>query len=119
LYRQYNFNEAWDGPNNSRLLTQMPKIYQLPGDTTAAPGYTYYQVFVSARETYPHALFTTDPNDRVRLSQIQDGTSNTIMIVEAATPVPWTKSDAIPFDPNGIVPPLGKHFNGGCNAAFA
>jgi prepilin-type processing-associated H-X9-DG protein len=119
LYQMYNFNEPWDGPNNSRLLTMMPKVYQLPGDTTAPPGHTYYQVFVSPPSVVPHALFSTDPNDRVRISQVVDGTSNTLMIVEAATPVPWTKPDDIPFDPSGPVPPLGKHYNGGCNAAFA
>jgi prepilin-type processing-associated H-X9-DG protein len=119
LYRMYNFNEPWDGPNNSKLLTMMPKVYQLPGDTTAPPGHTYYQVFVSAPSVMPHALFSTDPNDRVRITQVMDGISNTLMIVEAATAVPWTKPDDIPFDPNGPLPPIGKHYNGGCNAAFA
>jgi hypothetical protein len=115
----YNFNEPWDGPNNSRLLTMMPKVYQLPGDTTAPPGHTYYQVFVSPPSVVPHALFSTDPNDRVRMTQVTDGTSNTLMIVEAAKPVPWTKPDDIPFDPNGPTPQLGTHFNGGCNAVAA
>src|SRR6516164_3312991 len=80
LYNMYNFNEPWDGPNNSRLLTMMPKVYQLPGDTTAPPGHTYYQVFVSAPSVMPHALFSTAPNDRVRMTQVTDGTSNTLMI---------------------------------------
>ena len=119
LYSMYNFNEPWDGPNNSKLLTMMPKVYQLPGDTTAPPGHTYYQVFVSSPSANPHALFSTDPNERISIARIPDGTSNTLMIVEAAKPVPWTKPDDIPFDPNGPTPQLGKHYNGGCNAVAA
>jgi hypothetical protein len=121
LYKQYNFDEGWDGPNNSRLLTMMPKVYQLPGDTAAPPGYTYYQVVVSPQSATPHALFTTDPNAKVTLPMLtnMDGTSNTLMIAEAATPVPWTKPDDIQFDPNGPPPRLGTHYSGGCNAVTA
>src|SRR5262249_46497179 len=119
LYKMYNFNEPWDGPNNSKLLTMMPKVYELPGDKTAPPGHTYYQVFVSPPTATPHALFSTDPSERVSIARIPDGISNTLMIVEAATPVPWTKPDDIPFDPNGPAPRLGTHFNGGCNAVAA
>src|SRR5262249_2598607 len=119
LYKQYRFDEPWDGPNNSRLLTQMPKVYQLPGDKTAPSGHTYYQVFVSKPGPSPQALFSTDPNVRIRLTAVMDGTSNTLMIVEAATPVPWTKPDDIPFDFNGPAPALGTHYRGGCNAALA
>ena len=46
LYKQFKMDEPWDGPNNSKLFSQMPKNYALPGDTTAPPGYTYYRVFV-------------------------------------------------------------------------
>src|SRR5262249_30711649 len=87
--------------------------------TTAPPGHTYYQVFVSSPLASPHALFSTDPNERINFARIPDGTSNTLMIVEAATPVPWTKPDDIPFDPNGITPRLGTHYNGGRKPALA
>jgi prepilin-type processing-associated H-X9-DG protein len=119
LYNQYNFNEPWDGPNNSKLLTKMPKVYELPGDNPAPPGYTYYQVFVSSPSSSPQAMFCTDPNVRVRIMEVTDGTSNTLLIVEGVTAVPWTKPDDIPFDYNGPVPQLGTHYNGGCNACFA
>ena len=46
LYRQFHLNEPWDSPHNLQLLPLMPKIYALPGDTTAQKGYTYYRVFV-------------------------------------------------------------------------
>ena len=53
LYAEYRFDEPWDGPNNIKLLQTMPKTYELPGDKTAPPGYTYYQVFVSAPGSSP------------------------------------------------------------------
>jgi hypothetical protein len=119
LYEKYNFNEPWDSPNNKRLLDEMPDVYKLPGDNTPKPRHTYYQVFVSSPSASPHALFSTDPKELIALSGIKDGTSNTLMIVEAATAVEWTKPDDIAFDPNGPAPALGQHFNGGCNAATA
>ena len=27
LYKQYDFSEPWDGPNNSRLLARMPRVW--------------------------------------------------------------------------------------------
>jgi hypothetical protein len=117
LFNMYQFNEPWDGPHNLGLLQMMPEVYELPGDTAAPPGHTYYQVFVSSPSASPHALFS--PTQGVRIVDIKDGAENTLMIVEAATPVPWTKPDDITFDPNGPLPPIGKHFNGGCNAIFA
>ena len=30
LYESYDFDEPWNGPNNSRLLAQTPPSYQCP-----------------------------------------------------------------------------------------
>src|SRR5579863_9248252 len=30
LYKEYNFSEPWDGPNNSRLLNRMPPAFSCP-----------------------------------------------------------------------------------------
>ncbi len=121
LLSQYREDEPWDGPNNSKLLQMMPKTYKLPGDETAPPGYTYYQVFVSNPSASRRPIFSTDSKDRVTLAMITNGngTANTIMIVEGATPVPWTKPEDIPFDDNGPAPTLGTHYGNGYNALFA
>ena len=34
-------------------------------------------------------------------------------MVEAATAVPWTKPDELPYDPSAALPPLGGHYSGG------
>jgi hypothetical protein len=103
LYSQFKLDEAWDGPNNSRLIAQMPKCYTLPGDTRAPPGYTCYRVFYGNGAAF-------ELNQGFRLSSFPNGTSQTILIVEAGEPVPWTKPDELPYDPAGPLPPLGGHY---------
>jgi len=65
-----------------------------------------------------------DPIRSVKLSQVTDGTSNTLMVVEANDAVAWTKPDDLPFDPakhgrgNGLLG-AGSAHRDGFNAAFA
>ena len=33
LYRQFNLDEPWDGPNNSKLIALMPKTYAYPASS--------------------------------------------------------------------------------------
>ncbi len=116
LYKQFRLDEPWDSPNNLPLVAKMPKIYALPGDGAAQPGYTYFRVFVG-----DHALFAPPPpapgpgmtTHGRPIWTIPDGTSSTIMVAEAATAVPWTKPDELPFDPNGLLPALGGHYSDG------
>lgn len=42
LYQRYSFDEPWDGPNNSQLLTLMPFIYRCLNDSRQNPYYTSY-----------------------------------------------------------------------------
>src|SRR5262249_47293357 len=100
LYRQFKLDEPWDSPNNIRLLNQMPKTYMVPGQPD--PTVTHYLAFVG-----PNTIF--DPKRKgVRFAEVKDGLSNTITVVEAANPVPWTKPDDLTFPPNGPIAPLLK-----------
>jgi RNA polymerase sigma factor (sigma-70 family) len=45
-----------------------------------------------------------------RLLSIIDGASNTILLVEAGSPVVWTKPEDVPYDPKKPVPRLGGQF---------
>ncbi len=47
LYKQYNFDEPWDGPNNRKLLDKMPAFFGCPGANgePASPTNASYYVF--------------------------------------------------------------------------
>ena len=124
LYRQFHLNESWDSPHNLPLVSQMPKIYALPGDSTAAVGDTYFRVFVGNGAAFddpkqqppPDGAFLPGGDIQTRgvsYSSFTDGTNDTIMVAESATAVPWTKPDEMPYSPTGPLPALGGHFSGG------
>ena len=54
LYQEFKLDEPWDGPNNSRLLSLMPRVYAHPLDRSgAARGLTYYRVFTGPQTAFP------------------------------------------------------------------
>src|SRR5262249_25844480 len=131
LYQQFHLDEPWDSPHNKALLSRVPKVYAPPpGVKTADPTGTFYQVFDG-----PGAIFESEvewrslrpspqglqqfsaamngsplflnPRTTRGFAQITDGTSNTILVAEAADPVPWSKPQDLPFPPAGPLPRLG------------
>lgn len=75
LYRQYRFDEPWNGPRNSRLLKQIPECYRHP-DSTAAAGVTSFLAPVGQ-----HTILS--PNVAVGFADIPDGVTSTILLGEA------------------------------------
>jgi hypothetical protein len=103
LYDEFHLDEPWDSAHNKKLLARMPKTYASPQDgKTLKEHTTYYQAFVG------NGAFFTGNKIGLRFpASITDGTSNTIMFVEASKAVPWTKPEDIPYDPAKKLPKLG------------
>jgi hypothetical protein len=112
LYRLFKLDEPWDSPNNKPLLGYVVRTYQFPKDIGLPPDHTIYRVFEG-----PGTAF--EGRRRLTLREFTDGTSNTVLVVEADQGVPWTKPDELPFDPNQPVAPIQGHFAGGFQAALA
>ena len=72
LYEQYDFNEPWDGPNNSRLAKTMPDIYRCPSAADSA-GQTHYVAVVGdetmwpGAETVAHYRYADSPGDTIAI----------------------------------------------------
>jgi hypothetical protein len=113
LYSQFHLDEPWDSPHNSELLARMPEVFALPGAEQARPGMTYFQVFVG-----PGTPFE-GPRGAPGVMGYSERSSHTILLVEAADPIPWTKPEDLRFDPDEPLPKLGGHFEGGFQVVFA
>jgi hypothetical protein len=108
LYQQFKLDQPWDSDHNKKLIAKIPKVFAPPGIQTKEPGLTFYQVFANYY-----------PNGGRFPASIPDGTYNTIAIVEAATPVMWTKPDDIDAPERQLVlPKLGGIFKEGFHTAF-
>lgn len=110
LFKQFKLDEPWDSAHNKKLIPRMPKLYESP-NAPAAAGMTYYQSF-----TGPNTINKILVQG-MRFPQIPDGTSNTIIVAEAAIPVEWTRPADIEIAPGQAIALGGD--NTGTQAAYA
>jgi hypothetical protein len=84
LYSSYSMAEPWDGPNNRKLLDQRPSVYHCPS-RDCGPTLTSYVAIVGPGTGFPGSTST-------RISDIHDGTEQTILIAEVANvDILWTE----------------------------
>jgi hypothetical protein len=116
LYRQFHLDEPWDGPHNRELIARMPAVYQGLNPALNREGKTYYLAPVG-----PDLAFSGGPEGLRMPADFPDGTSNTILFVEAddAHAVPWTKPEDLKADLARPQEGLGGHFEGGFLVALA
>ncbi len=114
LGSRFKLDEPWDSPHNLRLLPHIPNIYIDPTAPKATPSYyTHYRVFVGPGTPFEPGKRLRSPDD------FPDGTSKTLLIVEAAEPVPWTKPEELIYDPLSPLPRLGGLVPGMINVVLA
>ncbi|HMP18148.1 MAG TPA: DUF1559 domain-containing protein, partial [Gemmatales bacterium] len=108
LFKQIKLDEPWNSPHNLKIFesTPMPKIFRHPTIREESHKKTYYKVFTSMPGKKPAAGFTLGSNITLGQLTVQDGTSNTLAMIESGPPVLWYQPEDIVFDPEGAFPKL-------------
>jgi hypothetical protein len=106
LYNEFKLDEPWDSKHNKELLAKMPPVFGVDGKET------FYQVF-----TGPDTVF--DGPKGLQRSDITNRLDNTILVVECAKTVPWTKPEDFVYDAAKPVPKVGSLFPNGFHMAPA
>jgi len=104
LYKQIHLDEPWNSPHNRRFWSRMPAAYELPG-LPSSGGMTAIQVFTGPETSFEGREGRKYPGG------FSDGTSNTVLIAEAAVPVNWMRPEDLDMkkvDPDDIWASLGN-----------
>jgi hypothetical protein len=109
LYKQFELDEPWDGPSNRKLLGEMPEVYTLAERGTERRHEAIYPGFSGVGAFFEGVR-------GIRIADITDGTVNTLMVVEAAEPVTWTKPEELSLEGGNPLPKLGCQFEEGFHA---
>jgi prepilin-type processing-associated H-X9-DG protein len=114
LFRQFRLNEPWDSPHNKKLIGRMPPVYKSPLQKNVEAGKTTYLAPVG-----PKTIFGGKKG--MPIQKIVDGTSNTIMVVDAddSRAVFWTQPEDYKIDAKNPMAGLVRQGTHGFNALFA
>jgi hypothetical protein len=110
IYRQVRVNERWDSPANLPL-SNIPVMQYSDPDARADPN-TRVRCFYDNG-----AIF--DTRAKFRMTEITDGMSNTMLCVEGAEKVTWSRFQEYKFEPNGPLPALGRPEKNGFTVLLA
>lgn len=115
LHQDFKRDEPWDSPHNIALLEPMPEIFASKS-APEQPGKTRFLALKGESTLFP--------GDKViKFSQITDGTSNTLLFVQAApeAAVEWTRPADIDYDADqpfaGLETPRGAFLAALCDGS--
>jgi hypothetical protein len=109
------FREELRGVAKALELSLEPKAFACPLNESrkAEAGMSPYQVIVG-----PQTMFTGGPTG-VRLDDVTDRTSSTILVVETSDTGPWTAPHDVAFDRASTLAVCGSCYHGALRAAMA
>jgi hypothetical protein len=96
LYKEFHLDEGWDSEHNRKLIVRIPAIYRGPSPKLNNEGKTVILAPVGK-----DVAFTGDASGRRMPHDFPDGTSNTILLLQAdaAHAVEWTRPEDLRIDP--------------------
>jgi hypothetical protein len=101
LYAKFKLDEPWDGPNNGKLVGEIPGAFASPGPhKNWLRGLTYTCGF-----RHEGAVF--EKRAHVTPGSITAGSESTLAIFDAGEPVVWTQPDELEWKPNQPRPGFG------------
>lgn len=127
LYEQFRLDEPWDSPHNRALIPLMPEVYACPSSILEA-GLTRYLLLDGPGAGFDRTKQRPGDGPAARIRGIQlrvldQGLSNTIMIVEAPVEaaVAWTKPEELTVSPEQAagLDDRGGHAGGLRQAVYA
>lgn len=113
LYEQFHLDEPWDSAHNKALIEKMPTVFRSDREPKMPPGKTNIVSLIGSDTCM-------NREKGLRFQDFTDGTSNTIMVVEAnhEKAVIWTQPEDLPFDKSHPLNGLGQSQAGGFQVAF-
>ncbi|MCH8839975.1 MAG: DUF1559 domain-containing protein [Planctomycetes bacterium] len=108
FFDNYKKDEPWNGPDNTKLVasTRFDSFFECPAHYSEAQ-LSHYLAVVGEHTAFP-------PGRGRSLAEFTDGTSNTILFIEAPHKrIPWAKPEDLSFDEAVELlsdPSKGEHF---------